>query len=178
MIIETIVWILFTIFIIWLSALKTKHFMKEKRFKNYFKAYTKLKDQPTITKTLDDKKDYLRQKTEGGNDIVQVVISAIMFLGIFVTLIYRNIPAFTGGIIVALIFSLIISFIFAKLQFSGVIYEFKFIDSFISYWYASTFLVYVKFLDNMYPLLLMVISITIMIFVNKWINKGINEGGK
>lgn len=171
MIIETIVWLLFTVFIVWLSAVKTKHFMHERKFKNYFKKYNALKEQPTITKTLDDKKDYLRQKTKGGNDIIQVVISAIMFLGIFFTLIYRNLPAFTGGIVVALIFSFTLAYIFAKLQFDGIIREFKFIDSFIGYWYGSTFLVYVKFLDTIYPILLMVISIAVMIIVNKRINK-------
>jgi len=175
MIIETIVWVVFTIFIVWLSAMKTRFFMKEKRFKNYFKAYDKLKNQPTINKTLDDKKDYLRQKTEGGNDIVQVIISAIMFIGIFVTLIYRNIPAFTGGIIIALIFSGILAFVFSKLQFKEIIQEFKFIDSFIGYWYASTFLVYVKFLDNMYPILLLITSIAVMIISNNYINKWVGN---
>ena len=175
MIIETIVWILFTIFIVWLSAVKTKHFMKEKSFKRSVKEYEAMKAKPSLTKTIDDKMDYLRQKTNSGNDVMTVVISSIIFIIGFIVLAYSKVPNFSIGIIVALTFSLIFAFIFARLQFTKAIMEYKFIDAFIGYLFASMFMIYVKFIHNIPLLLLLGISIAIMIFVNKYINRWVGN---
>lgn len=131
MIIETIVWILFTIFIVWLSAVKTKHFMREKSFKRSVKEYEAMKAKPSLTKTIDDKMDYVRQKTDSGNDVMTVVISSIIFIIGFIVLAYSKVQNFSIGIIVSLIVSLIFAFLFAKLNFTKAIMEYKFIDSFI-----------------------------------------------
>lgn len=175
MITEILVWILFTIFIVWLSAVKTKHFSKERRLKNYLKKFNKLKEQPTITKTLDDKKEYLRQKTAGGKDILHMIISMILFIGAYFMLIHPKIPTFIIGISAAFVCSIILSWVFAKLQFEGIIYELKFVEAFIGYWYASTLLTYIKFLDIPNTLLFVIGSIIIMVIVNKPINRLVNN---
>ena len=175
MIIETIVWILFTIFIVWLSAMKTKHFMREKGFKKATKDFYKIQSKPTINKTIEEKMSYVRQKTETGQDIMTVVISIIIFIMGFITLVYSKVLNLSQGLVAAFIFALVFSFVFAKLQFTKHIMEYKFIDAFIGYLYAATFMVYVKFVEHIPIILLLVLSIGIMILINNKINKWVGN---
>lgn len=175
MIIETIVWILFTIFIVWLSAVKTKHFMKERAFRKMNKDLLRMQMKPSLDKTLDDKMDYLRQKTNSGGDFMSIILSAIIFIVVFSILIYSRLPNIYVGLCSALAFALIFSWIAARIQFKKYVYEYKFIDSFIGYLFASTFMVYVKFTDNMYSLLLLAISIALMILLHNKINKWVGN---
>jgi len=176
MIIESLVWLTFTIFIVVISALKTKFFMKQKRFKNYIEALNKLKQISSPAKTLEDQKEYLRKKTEGGGDLVYIIVSMIIFLGGFVMLIYSKITNLNMGFLLAIAFSLIFAAVFSKVQFEGVIGEFKFIDSFIGFLFASTFMVYVKFIETGIPnILLLIISIGLMILINNKINKWVGN---
>lgn len=163
MLIETIVWIFFVLFIVLLSALKQKYFMGFESYRFATKGYYDMKSKPSLSKTLDDKMDYLRQKTESGNDLLTIVVSAIIFVLGFIVMIYSRLPNIYVGLGAALIFSLVFSWVAAGLQFKDCFREFKIIDSFIGYLFASTLMVYVRFIDNMHPLLLILLSILIFL---------------
>jgi len=171
MIIETIVWLIFSIFIVWLSAVKMKHFMKDKAFNKATKELNDLKHKPSKSKTIDDKMDYVRQKTENGQDFMSMILSTIIYIIGFGTMIYPNITNIYSGIIVAVIFSLLFAYLFSKLAFDKNILAYKFIDSFIGYLFASTLMVYVKFIHNMHILLLLGLSLVVMILINKTMDK-------
>jgi len=175
MIIETIIWMIFTLLTVLFSALKTKHFMKEPGYRRMVEQYNIIKDKPTITKTMDDKKDYLRQRTENGKDFMTMIISTIIFLVGFFVLIVPRIENIYSGLISAFVFSLLFAWIFAKIQFTKHIYEYSIIDKFIGYLFASTFIMYVKFIEHIPTLLLLLVSIILMVWSNKYINRWVGN---
>lgn len=175
MIIETIVWIIYCIFIVWLSAVKQKHFMRERSFKKATKDLYDMKNKPSLSKTLDDKMSYLRQKTDAGQDVMTMIISTIIFIIGFSVTIYSRVTNFYAGLVAALVFALVFAFIFAKIQFTKYILEYKFIDAFIGYLFASTLMIYVKFIHNMHIILLLILSIAVMIAINKTMDKWVGN---
>jgi hypothetical protein len=171
MIIETIVWCIFTIFIVILSALKTKHFSNIKSFNNTSKKYELLKVKPSKSKTINDKMEYVRQKTNTGQDFMTIIISIIIFIVGFIIIIYPMISNIITGLWVSLIFSIVFALIIARIQFNKIVFEYKFIDGFIGYLFASILMVYIKFIHTIPIILLVILSILIIIISNKYINK-------
>lgn len=171
MLTNILVWIVFTIFIAWLSTMKTRHFLKERKYKNYVKKFTTLKNKPTITKSLDDKMDYVRTKTEGGKDILPQIISIIIFFSTYILLIHKHIPTFSAGIIIVLLASIILSWIVSRIQFSGIIFELKFITTFIGYWYIMMLMIFIKFLYLPNIWIMIIGSIILMVAANKVVGR-------
>ena len=171
MIIELIVWTIFVVFIVLMNTLKTKHFSKIPEYVKLTNNYISMKDKPSKSKTMADKMDYVRQKTDTGNDFMSMILSIVMFVAVFTTLIYSRIPNIYVGLGVVLVFSLVFAFIVAKLQFKGLVFEYTVIDRFINYTFITTLMVYLRFVDHIHPILFIIYSIIIMFLFSSPIKK-------
>jgi hypothetical protein len=161
-----VITVIFTIIMFW----KEKYFQKTNPSFN--------KDTATITrtkkkyiKTISEQKAYVRAKSNLGKDFITMVFSIFTFYMAFITLIYPRLPTLNIGLGVVVVFSIIFSFIYAKLVVTSTHITYHVVSAFLNYLYIGLFLIYKKFVYTGSPLLLLLVSIGLMIIINLLLEK-------
>lgn len=165
MIYEILVWIAFSIFVSYLSKLKTQFFNKDRKLQKTLKTINELKVK--IHKGLEDQMEYVRQKSDAGMDFTNTVAAIIIFVIIFIFVLAPRINTLNMGLILAVTFSIIAAWIFSLLRTSYK--DYAIIDTFIGYFYASIFIVYIKFIHTAHPLIMLGIGIITLWLTDKYI---------
>jgi len=165
MIIEIIVWILFSVFISYLSSLKIKFFNKDRKLKKTLKIITELKVKPH--KGLEDQMEYVRQKSNAGMDFTNTVASVIVFILLFIFFLAPRVKTLYLGLIMSVVLSVFAAWIISLMRTS--FQEYAVIDTFIGYLYASIFITYVQFLDTPHPIILLIIGIGTLWIAGRYI---------
>jgi hypothetical protein len=173
MLLETIVWLIISILMALLSDIGQKYFTTKNIVLK--EQVQELEDIKAVKyKTLDDQMKYVRGRSDMGKDFVTTIASAMVFLLGFYMLIYPRIPNLYIGLGIVFVLSIIFAWINTKLTKSEKFFDYHFITSFISYIYTGTFLIYVKFIETIHPIILLICGIIVMIlygYANKWRNK-------
>lgn len=174
---DTIYWWIGTIIYTLISMFKEKLFDKNIALSKDKNIIIKTKEK--YIKTVKQQKDYIRAKSNLGQDFIIMVFSIIIFYIAFITLLYPRIPNIGVGIIVVIIFSAIFSFIYTKYLTNSVHFWHNMINAFMNKAYVGFFLIYIKFFHTIHPLFLLLGSIAIMLGINYfagWINGRLRKG--
>ena len=169
--VETMVWWAGTWIFAMVSIFKEKLFMQDKSFSKDKQVLVKTKN--IYIKTVKQQKDYIRAKSDLGQDFVTMVVSIIIFYLAFTTFLYRHIKVFYIGVIIVIVFAALFSYIYTKYFLNGKHFIYNMSNSFMNKLYVGVFLVYIKFFGTIYPLLLLIGSIIIMLGTNyflEWMN--------
>lgn len=121
-------------------------------------------------KSLEDQKTYLKNKTDLGKDFIYMILNIMIFFLIYRLIILPRIPSLLIGIISAVIFAGLFAYFMAEYIYPKKYFAKNFINTLLSISFIGVFTAYVKFLDTIHPLLLVLLMIIVMLGVG-WIWK-------
>lgn len=119
-------------------------------------------------KSLEDQKTYLKNKTDLGKDFIYMILNIMIFFLIYRLLILPRIPSLLIGIISAVIFAGLFAYFMAEYIFPKKYFAKNVVTTLLNISFIGIFTAYVKFLDTIHPLLLVLLMVALMLGVG-WI---------
>lgn len=121
-------------------------------------------------KSIDEQKTYLQNKTDLGKDFIYMVLSIMIFFIGFRILIYPLINNILIGILSSVLFGGLFGFFMAEYVYPKKYFYKNFVNNSLNVSFIGLFMVYMKFLDVLHPLLMISGTIIIMIGIG-WLWK-------
>lgn len=171
---ETIGWWIFSIIITLSTIFRVKYFMQhDKVYERQVNDLMSIKRHHI--KSLDEQQRYVRGRSDMGQDFITMVGSIIIFFLGFYIIVYPLIPSLYTGILIVLVFAALFALIITKFFKSNKFFLQNFLDSFTNYLYSGFFILCIKFVHTIHPLLLLLSSIIIMIGIPIILNYFVNN---
>lgn len=165
--INTMFWLVITLIFITSTLTINKLFRyKDKRIDKQTKELERIKK--IKFKSILDQKNYLRTKTDLGQDFIYGVINLMLFFIGFRLLILPRIQSVLIGVISAVIFASLFAYFTASYILPKKYFTKNFVSTLLSISYVGSFIVYLKFFKTINVLILAVLMIIVMIFMT-WI---------
>lgn len=158
MIVETLFWIALTVFFAWVGMRKERFFKDQTSHATIRMSETKGKKY----KTVEEQMEYVRDRANFGQDYVNVALGIVAYILIFYLIIYPNITDLQSGLLIVPFFALAFAYVSSRYIHPKEYFQYQFTTSFLNYFQVSLFFVYVRFINTIHPLLLLLLSILIM----------------
>jgi len=123
-------------------------------------------------KSIMDQKKYLQTKTDLGKDFIYTVLNLMIFFLVYRLIILPRIPNLLIGIISSVVFAGLFAYFMAEYIYPKKYFAKNFINTLMSISFIGVFTAYIKFMETIKPILLVLLMIIVMLGV-AWIWKKI-----